>query len=135
VNVIGAIKTTKTAAEMEPTGLVLALYRQRFGTVPVAVEADVAPLDIAAAWTEDRTTLTVAVVNPTSEEQALKLDLKGAEPTGRGMRFVLTGADKWSYNAPGRPRGVDVSRTSLTEGADRVVVPPLGVTLQTVKVR
>ena len=31
VNVIGAIKTTKTAAEMEPTGLVLQLYRQRFG--------------------------------------------------------------------------------------------------------
>ena len=35
VNVIGAIKTTKTAAEMEPTGLVLALYRKRFGATPV----------------------------------------------------------------------------------------------------
>ena len=37
VNVIGAVKTTKTRAELEPTGLALALYRRRFGTVPVTV--------------------------------------------------------------------------------------------------
>ena len=55
---------------METTGLVLALYRQRFGTVPVAVAGDAAPLDVAAAWTEDRTALTVAVVNPTDEARA-----------------------------------------------------------------
>jgi alpha-N-arabinofuranosidase len=135
VNVIGAIKTTKTQAEMEPTGLVLALYRHRFGTVPVAVETQTAPLDVAAAWTADRTALTVAVVNPTDEARTLKLDVQGAEPTGPGMRFVLTGADRWAHNEPGRPRGVDVTRTSLTEGADRVVVPPLSVTLQVVSVR
>ena len=38
VNVIGAIKTTATAAEMEATGLALALYRRHFGTLPVKVE-------------------------------------------------------------------------------------------------
>jgi alpha-N-arabinofuranosidase len=135
VNVIGAIKTTKTAAEMEPTGLALALYRHRFGTVPVAVETDTAPLDVAAAWTVDRTALTVAVVNPTAEEQILALDVRGAEPTGPGMRFLLTGANKWAYNEPGRPRGVDVTHTSLTEGAGRIVAPPLSVTLQVIKVR
>ena len=32
VNVIGAIKTTATEAELETTGLVLELYRQHFGT-------------------------------------------------------------------------------------------------------
>jgi len=37
VNVIGAIKTTMTKAELEPTGLVLKLYRERFGTSPVKV--------------------------------------------------------------------------------------------------
>jgi alpha-N-arabinofuranosidase len=135
VNVIGAIKTTRTEAEMEPTGLVLALYRQRFGTVPVEVEADAAPLDVAAAWTEDRTALTVAVVNPTEEARTLRLDVEGAEPTGQGIRFVLAGADRWAHNAPGRPRGVDVNRTSLTQGADRITAPPLSVTLQVLKVR
>ncbi len=135
VNVIGAIKTTKTEAEMEPTGLALALYRQRFGVVPVAVENEAAPLDVAAAWTEDHTALTVAVVNPTEEARTLALDVRGAEPTGQGMRFVLTGAGKWAHNAPGRPRGVDLTRTSLTSGGDRITVPPLSVTLQVVKVR
>jgi alpha-N-arabinofuranosidase len=135
VNVIGAIKTTQTAAEMEPTGLALALYRHRFGTVPVGVEGEAAGLDVAAAWTEDRTALTVAVVNPTQEARTIALDLRGAEATGDGMRFVLTGADKWAHNAPGRPRGVDVSQTSLTTGADRIVAPPLSVTLQVVRVR
>jgi alpha-N-arabinofuranosidase len=135
VNVIGAIKTTKTQAEMEPTGLVLALYRHRFGTVPVEVEGALAPLDAVAAWTEDRTALTVAVVNPTDETREIALEVRGAEPTGQGMRCVLTGSGRWAHNAPGRPRGVDVQRTSFTAGADRLEVPPLSVTLQVVRVR
>ncbi len=135
VNVIGAIKTTKTEAEMEPTGLALALYRHRFGTVPVSVETDPAPLDVAAAWTEDRTALTVAVVNPTGDEKTLKLDLQGAEATGRAMRFVLTGDGRWAHNAPGHPRGVDIARSSVTSGGDRIAVPPLSVTLQVIPVR
>ena len=135
VNVIGAIKTTKTDAEMEATGLALALYRQRFGTVPVAVEGDAGPLDVVAAWTADRTALTVAVVNPTGEARRVKLDFSGAEATGQGTRFVLTGADRWSHNAPGRPRGVDVTRTTITAAASRIEAPPLSVTLHVLRVR
>jgi alpha-N-arabinofuranosidase len=135
VNVIGAIKTTKTAAEMEPTGQVLALYRHRFGTVPVEVTGAPEHLDVVAAWTDDRTALTVAVVNPTEAAHAFALGVTGAEPTGPGMRYVLTGADKWAHNAPGQPRGVDLTRTSLTSGADRIEAAPLSVTLQVVKVR
>jgi alpha-N-arabinofuranosidase len=135
VNVIGAIKTTKTQAEMETTGMALALYRNHFGTVPVAVEGELAPLDVAAAWTEDRTALTVAVVNPTEDSRRLRLDVRGAESTGPGRRFVLTGADRWAHNAPGSPRGVDLHETSFREGADEILVPPLSVTLQVVRVR
>jgi len=135
VNVIGAIKTTKTEAEMEPTGLALALYRHRFGTVPVAVTGAPEPLDVVAAWTEDRTAITVAVVNPTDEARTISLELHGAEATGDGMRFVLTGADKWAHNAPGRPRGVDVTRTSLVRDGDRIDVAALSATLQVVEVR
>jgi alpha-N-arabinofuranosidase len=99
------------------------------------VETDTAHLDVAAAWTEDRTALTVAVVNPTSEGRTLRLRVRGAEPTGQAMRFVLTGADRWAHNAPGRPRGVDVSRTSLAAGGDSIEVAPLSVTLQVIPVR
>ena len=77
VNVIGAIKTTTTAAEMETTGLVQQLYRERFGVTPVALAGAPAPLDVAAALSADGRALTVAVVNPTDEARSLQLKLAG----------------------------------------------------------
>ena len=135
VNVIGAIKTTATAAEMEATGLALALYRRHFGTLPVKVAGAPAPLDVAAAWTADRSALTVAVVNPTAEARRVALDLSGAQVTGVARRFVLTGPDRWSHNAPGRPRGVTVAGTSLSGGGSTLEAPPLSVVLHVLPVR
>ena len=76
--VIGAIGTTKTAAALETTGLVLKLYRAHFGRVPVAVTGAPGPLDVAAAWREDRSALTLAIVNPTAEAHVMALQLTGA---------------------------------------------------------
>jgi len=135
VNVIGAIKTTATGAEMEATGLALALYRRQFGTLPAKVSGAPAPLDVAAAWTADRSALTVAVVNPTAEPRRIALDLSGAQVTGTARRFVLTGSERWSHNAPGRPRGVTVGQTSLPGGGETVEAPPLSVVLQVLPVR
>ena len=135
VNVIGAIKTTATAAEMEATGLALALYRHQFGSIPVRVSGAPAPLDVAAAWTADRSALTVAVVNPTTEGRRVALDVAGAEPTGVARRFVLTGAGPRSFNAPGHPRGVTVAETSLQRGGTTLETPPLSVVLHVLPVR
>jgi alpha-N-arabinofuranosidase len=135
VNVIGAIKTTATAAEMEATGLVLALYRRHFGTLPVKAEAAPSPLDVAAAWTADRSALTVAVVNPAADPWRVKLDLAGAAVVGRARRLVLTGAGRLAHNAPGAPRGVAVAEESLQEGGDVLDLPPLSVTLHVLPVR
>jgi alpha-N-arabinofuranosidase len=135
VNVIGAIKTTPTAAEMEPTGLALALYRRHYGVLPVKVDAASAPLDVAAAWTADRSALTVAVVNPTGEARRVALDLSGVRVRGAARRFVLTGADRRSHNAPGRPRGVTVEETSLPGGGDSLEVPRLSVVLHVLPTR
>jgi alpha-N-arabinofuranosidase len=133
VNVIGAIKTTAVAAELEPTGLALALYRKHFGALPVAVRADAAaaPLDVAAAWTNDRRAVTVAVVNPDpARARALTLDVTGARLSGHGARFVLTGAGPDAGNAPGRPRGVTVVETPLAGGAGNALpIPPASVSL------
>jgi alpha-N-arabinofuranosidase len=101
----------------------------------VKVEGAPAPLDVAAAWTADRSALTVAVVNPTSEPRRLKLDITGAPLAGRARRFVLTGPDRLSHNAPGRPRGVTVAETSLSQGADTLEAPPLSVVLHVMPVR
>jgi alpha-N-arabinofuranosidase len=110
VNVIGAIKTTKTAAEMETTGLVLQLYRAKFGQIPLVIDGDFAPLDVAAALTSDRKTLTIGVVNPTTATVDLRLLLAGREFAGSATRWHLTGPDAQAHNSPGKPRAVDVHR-------------------------
>src|SRR5262249_35003454 len=128
-NVIGAIKTTADAAELEPTGLALALYRRHFGTLPVAVRAPPAPLDVAAAWTADRAALTVAVVNPDPARPRRPAPAaRGAGLRGPGRRFVLTGASPLAGNAPGRPRGVTVEETAV-RSTDPLEIPPASVTL------
>ena len=129
VNVIGAIKTTSVDAGMEPTGLVLKLYRRHFGSIPVEVSGSHSPLDVAAAWTEDGSALTVAVVNPTEETRTLELDLTGARLTGRGRIWVLTGPGRFAGNRPGKPRAVDIRSETLDAVAERLRVDPLSVTL------
>jgi alpha-L-arabinofuranosidase len=99
------------------------------------VEGAPAPLDVAAAWTADRAALTVAIVNPTAEARRLALDLSGARVRGVARRFVLTGSEPRSHNAPGRPRGVDVAETSLAGGGDTILAPPLSVVLHVLPVR
>ena len=53
VNVIGAIKTSKTEAVLDTTGVVLKLYRAHFGSIPVAVTGPGGKVDAAAALTGD----------------------------------------------------------------------------------
>ncbi len=66
VNVLGCIKVTTTAAAFESTGLVLELYRNHFGTIPIAVSGTGNNLDVSAAWADDKKAITVAIVNPNS---------------------------------------------------------------------
>jgi alpha-N-arabinofuranosidase len=129
VNVIGAIKTTKTEAELETTGLVLKLYRQRFGEYPLHINGDFTPLDIAAALSPDNTTLTVAIVNPSEERRSVRLSVEGGKLNGRGQKWLITGKDRWSHNAPGKPRQVDITTASFSDATGREEVPPLSVTL------
>jgi alpha-N-arabinofuranosidase len=128
VNVIGAIKTSRTAAEMETTGLVLQLYRAHYGSVPLQFEAAPAPYDVAAALSSDRRTLTISVVNPTKAEVEVHCALAGAV-LGGGTRWYITGPDEFAHNTPGQPRVVDIQRTEgLVPGAP-LVVPGLSCSL------
>lgn len=127
VNVIGAIKTTKTAAEMETTGLVLQLYRAKFGVTPLVVDQTFGPLDVAAALSKDGKTLTLSVVNPTAGEVGVNLSPTGLAPAGPVTRWFITGAKPEDHNTPGRPRVVDIQRSDATVGA--LKVPALSATL------
>jgi alpha-N-arabinofuranosidase len=129
VNVIGAIKTTPTKAAFDATGLVLALYRRQFGSVPVVVSGSPEPLDVAAAWTEGRDTLVVAVVNPTTDTQRLPVRLTGVDLAGGVHRLVLTGPDPMAYNEPGGRTEIATSEARLARFPSRLQVPPLSVVL------
>jgi alpha-N-arabinofuranosidase len=128
VNVIGAIKTTRTAAEMETTGLVLQLYRAHYGKTPLEIGEDFGNYDVAAALTADGKTLTVGVVNPTKEELELKLALTGAALAGNGTRWHIAGADDRAHNTPGKPRVIDIQTTGNVS-ADALHVPALSATV------
>jgi alpha-N-arabinofuranosidase len=102
---------------------VLALYRRHFGTLPVRVSGIELPLDAVAAWSANKRELTVAVVNPTREERALGLELRGARLLGPTRRYVITASDPRAHNAPGEPRMVDIQETSLDQAPPALPLP------------
>ena len=112
VNVIGCIKTTKTAAAFETTGLVLKLYRHHFGTIPVAVESG-GLLDVAAALTDAGRTLTIGVVNPTKRPFSVPLTVRGARSGQTATCWQIVGPDPLAYNAPGRPPQVTIQERNV----------------------
>ncbi len=137
VNVIGCIKTSKTAACFDTTGLVLKLYREHFGVTPVAVESPL-PLDVAAAWTADRKALTLGIVNPTMKPVKLSLHIAGATLKGEGAGWQIAGNDPMAHNAPGKEPPVKIEKSPsprLEPLADKdgeqgsVTVLPCSVTL------
>ena len=129
---------------LNANGLVFKIYRDHYGSIPVevsgnspqpkvtdpvggeqpAVNAGSAtfPLDVVAAWTADRRTLTVAVLNPTDVEQPLKLNLKGASLTGKGTLWRLA------------PQGTDIQNPGITSSPvasipDSLTLPPYSVNI------
>jgi len=129
VNVIGCIKTSKTAAAFETTGLALKLYRNHFGTLPVAVTGDTSALDVAAAWTNDKKALTVAVVNPTEDKYELAMDLQGVELAGTGKLWLIAHTDPMAYNEPGKEPEVVIDEKSLAQISNMLNIPPLSICL------
>ncbi len=133
VNVIGAIKTSKTEAVFDTTGLVLKFYRQEFGTTPVKISGRPEPLDVMAAWKEDGKTLTLAVVNPTAERQVLSLKMSGFKVSRVEKVFRITGADEKARNVPGQKPGVEITAVSEKFDPERLPLPPLSITLYVLK--
>jgi len=128
VNVIGCIKTTKTDAAFETTGLVLKLYRKSFGTIPAATEASPL-LSAQAAWTADRKALTLSVVNSTLKTADVALDIQGAKLTGSGVKWQIAGPDPMAFNDPGKPARVAIEESPVTAVKDKLVLAPCSVTL------
>jgi len=136
VNVIGAIKTSKTAAVLDTTGVILALYRRHFGTIPVAVTGAPEPLDVMACWKDDaKSVLTLSIVNPTKRQMDLRLDAGTLKLPKTARFFLVGGLDPRACNVPGRPPQVAVHETADAPFGRRIMVPPISVSLYEVAVR
>ncbi len=129
VNVIGCIKTTKTEAAFATTGLPLKLYRRHFGTIPVAMEGDGYPMDVAAAWTADKKALTLAVVNATDEKQSLPLTINNATLADDGTHWLIQNDDPMAYNEPGKAPQVVIKKNPVTGLGDKLIIAPLSINL------
>jgi alpha-N-arabinofuranosidase len=135
VNVIGAIKTSKTAAVLDTTGVILALYRKHFGTIPVAVTGAPEPLDVMACWKDEtKSVLTLSIVNPTKRQMELRLDA-GTLALPKTARFFLVGGlDPRACNVPGQPQQVAVHETEAAPFGRTIMVPPISVSLYQIEV-
>jgi alpha-N-arabinofuranosidase len=130
VNVIGAIKTSRTAAELETTGLVLKMYRQHFGEIPVEVAGgSIYPLDVSAAWTGDRKALTIGIVNPTDKECEVPVELKGIKVANKSRQWFITGTDPLIYNEPGKEPKVVVEEKMVEGPSNKLNVPAYSVSI------
>lgn len=127
VNVIGAIKTTRTEAEFATTGLVLKLYRNHYGSQPLKIEGEIGHLDIVAALNSKGDKLTVSVVNPTDESVTVKLT--GVNIPDQANHYVITGPDDGAYNAPGKERSVEIQDLGEVDIGNGLSAGPLSANL------
>jgi alpha-N-arabinofuranosidase len=139
-----------TKASLNANGLVFKIYRDHFGSIPVEVTGNspqpkptdppggeqpvvnagsgTFPLDVAAAWTDDRRTLTVAVLNPTDVEQPLKLNITGAALSGKATLWRLASAESNGQNPT-------ISNSPVDAIPDSVTLPLFSVSIYELPVR
>ncbi len=129
VNVLGAIKANGSAAALETTGLVLKLYRNEFGTIPIAIRDQPADLDISAAWTEDRQTLTVAAVNLTNETKQFKVDFPGVSLASAAKLWTIASSDMDAFNDPSNPPVVQIESSETNIAGNTLRIPAQAVVL------
>ncbi|MGC8669274.1 MAG: alpha-L-arabinofuranosidase C-terminal domain-containing protein [Chthonomonadales bacterium] len=131
VNVIGAIKTTRTQAVLDPVGHVLALYRAHLAgrLAKVSVPPEV-PLDAVSAVSKQGNILSLAVVNFGPSPLSARLHILGAEVQDALDVWHITGTDLGATNIAGQPEAVTTSAAPAESRlADTLVLPGYSVTL------
>ena len=129
VNVIGCIKTTKTAAEFDATAYPLILYRREFGTRPLAVTGWDEQLDVAAALSADGKTLTVGFVNATWDTYNVTLNLGGLQPNGKADGWMIQHDNPMAYNDPGQEPVIQIESLEPADLTDTLHIQPVSITV------
>jgi alpha-N-arabinofuranosidase len=149
------LASTRTHAQLNPAGQVFQLYSNHFGRIPVRIigdrpqpapyhpvggeqpkvngGSDTYPLDVVAAWSEDRRVLTVAVVNPSESEHVLRPKITGAKVRG-GTLHRLAHPDPDYVVTPGKPSEVKILEERLASFPRELVIPPLSASIYSLEV-
>jgi alpha-N-arabinofuranosidase len=142
---------TRTEAILNPTGLLFKLYRDHFGAIPVDVSgdspqpkpiypaggdqpavnpgSDTYPLDVSAALSEDRKTLTFAVLNPSDSGQSMKLSVNGGKLSSAGKLWQMAPSSLDAVVAVGKKPELSVEERALGAIPDTVEAPPFSVSI------
>jgi alpha-N-arabinofuranosidase len=142
---------TRTEAELNPTGLLFKMYRDHFGVIPVEVSgdspqpkplypaggdqpavnpgSDTYPLDVSAALSEDRKTLTFAVLNPSDAKQSMKLAVNGAKLARAGQMWQMAPSSVDAVVAVGKKPEVAVEEHPLGAVPETIEAPPFSVSI------
>lgn len=134
VNVIGAIKTSRTAAAMDPVGHLLTLYRARMGgnATPVAVAGE-GPLDAVAAYDRDKRLLSFGLINY-SPTESLSVALQAPNAAAAGA-WRIHAEDIGAINVPGQPEAVCVRSLAAPAPGDALTLPAHSITVVQYRVR
>jgi alpha-N-arabinofuranosidase len=145
------ISSNRTEAILNPTGMLFKMYRDHFGVIPVEVTgdspqpkpvfpaggdqpavnpgSDTYPLDVSAALSEDRKTLTFAVLNPSDTKQSMKLAVNGVKLAGQGTLWQMAPSSVDAVVAVGKKPEVAVEQHALGPVPDTIEAPPFSVSV------
>jgi alpha-N-arabinofuranosidase len=143
------ISQSKTEATLNPTGLLFKMYRDHFGVIPVEVSgdspqpkptfpaggdqpavnpgSDTYPLDVSAALSEDRKTLTFAVLNPSDSQQSIQLAINGSKLASQGTLWQMAPSSVSAVVAVGRQPEVAVEEHKLSSVPETIEAPPFSI--------
>jgi alpha-N-arabinofuranosidase len=148
---VSTLSYTRTDATYNANGLMFKIYREHFGTIPVAVGGNspqpppqwpvggdqsrvnagspTYPLDVVAALSSNRKFLTIAVVNPTEFAQKTELKIVGIRLGGKPTLWTMTGAAPDAMNVVGMQPQVKIEDESLPDVPEALSVAPLSINI------
>jgi alpha-L-arabinofuranosidase len=145
------MSSNRTEAILNPTGMLFKMYRDHFGVIPVEVSgdspqpkpifpvggdqpavnpgSDTYPLDVSAALSEDRKTLTFAVLNPSDAKQSMKLVINGVKLASAGKMWQMAPSKLDAVVAVGKTPEVVVEEHTLGVVPEMIDAPPFSVSI------
>jgi alpha-L-arabinofuranosidase len=123
VNALGCIKVTPKASAFETTALPLILYRNHYGEIPIDISGNTSELDIVAALSSGRDTLTIAAVNSEPTELNLNFSLIEAAFIPRANKWSISHNDPMAFNNPGDETAVSIQTEVIDGKIEDVVIP------------